>query len=129
MLWLWLELTLPKTLTLTLDPNPQNGIVEGHPNQIRTLKKDASGCANHWYCYFAFDIGKIEGDNLRHDIAQLVDVDPESNTTTKFIMPVLEKNKTPASVRTVLYNFQVHVLHRTSTCAHVSLLVYSIYCW
>ena len=24
-----LELTLPKTLTL--DPNPQNGIVEGHP--------------------------------------------------------------------------------------------------
>ena len=92
-LWLWLELTLPKTLTLTLDPNPQNGIVEGHPNQIRTVKKDASGCANHWYCYFAFDIGKIEGDNLRHDIAELVDVDPESNTTTKFIMPVLEKTR------------------------------------
>ena len=117
------------TQNLNIDPNPQNGIVEGHPNQIRTQKKDASGCANHWYCYFAFDIGKIEGDNLRHDIAELVDVDPESNTTTKFIMPVLEKNKTPASVRTVLYNFQVNVLHRTSTCAHVSLLVYSIYCW
>ena len=79
------------TQNLNIDPNPQNGIVEGHPNQIRTLKKDASGCANHWYCYFAFDIGKIEGDNLRHDIAELVDVDPESNTTTKFIMPVLEK--------------------------------------
>ena len=31
-LGLWLELTLPKTLTLTLDPNPQNGIVEGHPD-------------------------------------------------------------------------------------------------
>ena len=25
-----IELTLPKTLTLTFDPNPQNGIVEGH---------------------------------------------------------------------------------------------------
>ena len=25
------ELILHKTLTLTLDPNPQNGIVEGHP--------------------------------------------------------------------------------------------------
>ena len=37
----------------------------------------------HWYCYFAFDIGKNEGANF--------DVDPESNTTTKFIMPVLEK--------------------------------------
>ena len=42
-LWLWLELTLPKTLTLTLDPNPQNGIVEGHPHQIRTLKKTLPG--------------------------------------------------------------------------------------
>ena len=38
-------------------------------------------------------IGKIEGDNLRHDIAELVYVDPESNTTTKFIMPVLEKTR------------------------------------
>ena len=43
---------------------------------------------------------------MRHDMAELVDVDPESNTTTKFIMPVLvkwKKNKTPASVRTGLY--------------------------
>ena len=22
--------------------------------------------ANHWYCYFAFDIDKNEGANLRH---------------------------------------------------------------
>ena len=28
---------------------------------------------------------------MRHDMAELVDVDPESNTTTKFIMPVLVK--------------------------------------
>ena len=45
---------------------------------------------------------------MRHDMAELVDVDPESNTTTKFIMPVLvkcKKNKTPASVRTGLYIF------------------------
>ena len=25
---------------------------------------------NHWYCYFAFDIGKNEGANLRHDMAE-----------------------------------------------------------
>ena len=46
---------------------------------------------------------------MRHDMAELVDVDPESNTTTKFIMPVfngkMKKNKTPASVRTGLYIF------------------------
>ena len=28
---------------------------------------------------------------MRHDMAELVDVDPESNTTTKVIMPVLVK--------------------------------------
>ena len=33
--------------------------------------------------------GKNEGANLCHDMAELVDVDPESNTTTKLVVGLL----------------------------------------
>ena len=46
---------------------------------------------------------------MRHDMAELVDVDPESNTTSYDIyyasLGKMKKNKTPASVRTGLYIF------------------------
>ena len=45
------------------------------PEDIRGRPVDlppnrSSGCTNHWYCYFSFDIGNNEGANLRHDMAE-----------------------------------------------------------
>ena len=73
---------------------------------------------------------------MRHDMAELVDVDPESNKcyneiyyASLGIIKMKKKQDSCEHANRFIYIFQVHVLHRPSTCAHVSLLVYSVYCW